>query len=172
MRLKIKNICCIGAGYVGGPTMAVIADKCPNIEYLYSSNVVEQFIDKNSTKLVLDNGQIIYSDLIVGSDGYPSLSAKKAGIQHINYSYNQSSIVGIFKHEIPHENEAVQIFLPSGPLAILPLSGNRSSFVWTNETNEAVRIFNLNDLHFFTNGQFLQLGLTGLQISAPNSIKA
>ena len=28
---KIKNICCIGAGYVGGPTMSVIADKCPNI---------------------------------------------------------------------------------------------------------------------------------------------
>ena len=26
---EIKNICCIGAGYVGGPTMAVIADKCP-----------------------------------------------------------------------------------------------------------------------------------------------
>ena len=31
MRLKIKNICCIGAGYVGGPTMAVIADKCHQI---------------------------------------------------------------------------------------------------------------------------------------------
>ena len=29
--IEIKNICCIGAGYVGGPTMAVIADKCPNI---------------------------------------------------------------------------------------------------------------------------------------------
>ena len=29
---QIKNICCIGAGYVGGPTMAVIADKCPNIK--------------------------------------------------------------------------------------------------------------------------------------------
>ncbi len=28
---KIKNICCLGAGYVGGPTMAVIADKCPNL---------------------------------------------------------------------------------------------------------------------------------------------
>ena len=33
-------------------------DKCPNIEYLYSSNIVEQIIDNNSTKLVLDNGQI------------------------------------------------------------------------------------------------------------------
>ena len=29
--MKIKNICCIGAGYVGGPTMAVIAEKCPSI---------------------------------------------------------------------------------------------------------------------------------------------
>ncbi|WP_445749686.1 nucleotide sugar dehydrogenase [Polaribacter sp.] len=29
--MKIKNICCIGAGYVGGPTMTVIADKCPDI---------------------------------------------------------------------------------------------------------------------------------------------
>ena len=123
-------------------------DKCPNIEYLYSSNIVEQIIDNNSTKLVLDSGQIIYSDLIVGSDGYPSSSAKEAGIQYINYNYHQSSIVGIFEHEIPHENEAVQIFLPSGPLAILPLSGNRSSFVWTNKTNEAIKKFNLNDLLF------------------------
>ena len=32
MSLTIKNICCIGAGYVGGPTMTVIADKCPQIE--------------------------------------------------------------------------------------------------------------------------------------------
>ena len=29
--VKIKNICCIGAGYVGGPTMAVLALKCPDI---------------------------------------------------------------------------------------------------------------------------------------------
>jgi len=28
---SIKNICCIGAGYVGGPTMSVIADKCPHL---------------------------------------------------------------------------------------------------------------------------------------------
>ena len=30
--MNIKNICCIGAGYVGGPTMAVIALKCPNLK--------------------------------------------------------------------------------------------------------------------------------------------
>ena len=32
MAYTINNICCIGAGYVGGPTMAVIADKCPHIQ--------------------------------------------------------------------------------------------------------------------------------------------
>ena len=32
MNYKIENICCIGAGYVGGPTMAVIADNCPHIQ--------------------------------------------------------------------------------------------------------------------------------------------
>tara|TARA_A100001388_G_C28747664_1_gene490399 strand:+ start:145 stop:1581 length:1437 start_codon:yes stop_codon:yes gene_type:complete len=44
---EIKNICCIGAGYVGGPTMSVIADKCPNINI----NVV----DKNSKRIELWN---------------------------------------------------------------------------------------------------------------------
>ena len=47
MIAEIKNICCIGAGYVGGPTMSVIADKCPNI----SINVV----DKNAKRIELWN---------------------------------------------------------------------------------------------------------------------
>ena len=34
---QIRNICCIGAGYVGGPTMAVMADRCPSIQF----NVVD-----------------------------------------------------------------------------------------------------------------------------------
>ena len=43
MKRKIKNICCIGAGYVGGPTMAVIADKCPDL------NVV--VVDMNNKRI-------------------------------------------------------------------------------------------------------------------------
>ena len=47
MTFEIKNICCIGAGFVGGPTMSVIADKCPNL----TINVV----DKNSKRIELWN---------------------------------------------------------------------------------------------------------------------
>ena len=43
----IKNICCIGAGYVGGPTMAVIADKCPKINVYV--------VDKNKSRIDLWN---------------------------------------------------------------------------------------------------------------------
>ena len=47
MHPEIKNICCIGAGFVGGPTMSVIADKCPNLKI----NVV----DKNPARIELWN---------------------------------------------------------------------------------------------------------------------
>ena len=45
-----KNICCIGAGYVGGPTMAVIADKCPHIKVTV--------VDANSDKIKAWNGPL------------------------------------------------------------------------------------------------------------------
>ena len=48
--MKVKNICCIGAGYVGGPTMAVIALKCPDI------NVT--VVDANPNKIKSWNGPL------------------------------------------------------------------------------------------------------------------
>ncbi len=50
MPKEIKNICCIGAGYVGGPTMAVIAEKCPNIKVTIvdiNKNKIEKWNSKN-----------------------------------------------------------------------------------------------------------------------------
>ena len=52
--MKIKNICCIGAGYVGGPTMAVIADKCPEIQVNVvdlNENRIQKWNDKNPDNL-------------------------------------------------------------------------------------------------------------------------
>ena len=48
---KIKNICCIGAGYVGGPTMAVLAKYCPDIQVTVTDNNVERIRDWNSNDL-------------------------------------------------------------------------------------------------------------------------
>ena len=46
---KIKKVCCIGAGYVGGPTMVVFADKCPNINF--------HVVDTNKEKIEAWNNQ-------------------------------------------------------------------------------------------------------------------
>ena len=48
--MKTKEICCIGAGYVGGPTMAVIALKCPNIKVTV--------VDQNQQKIDMWNGDV------------------------------------------------------------------------------------------------------------------
>ena len=51
---QIKNICCIGAGYVGGPTMAVIAKKCPHIEVNVvdiNEDRIKKWNSKNLTEL-------------------------------------------------------------------------------------------------------------------------
>ncbi len=51
IKLSIKKICCIGAGYVGGPTMAVIADKCPEIEVIVVDNNEERIAEWNGPNL-------------------------------------------------------------------------------------------------------------------------
>ena len=54
MKMPIKNICCIGAGYVGGPTMAVIADQWPEITINIvdvNQKRIKDWNDKNYSKL-------------------------------------------------------------------------------------------------------------------------
>ena len=49
--MKIKNICCIGAGYVGGPTMAIIANKCSDIRVDVVDKNIERINKWNSCDL-------------------------------------------------------------------------------------------------------------------------
>ncbi len=76
MTLKIKNICCIGAGYVGGPTMSVIADKCPNIEV----NVV----DKSEERISLWNRENL-DDLPIFEPGLSNIISRCRG-RNLNFS--------------------------------------------------------------------------------------
>ena len=69
--------------------------------------------------------------LLVGCDGRDSEVARRAGIGRRGWDYGQTSLVCAVEHERPHRGIAHQFFMPAGPLAILPLPGNRSSIVWT-----------------------------------------
>jgi 2-octaprenyl-6-methoxyphenol hydroxylase len=96
----------------------------------------------------LADGATVGAKLLVGADGARSSIREHAGIATYGWDYGQSGIVTTVGHERPHNGRAEEHFLPAGPFAILPLTGNRSSIVWTERTREAERIVALPDAEF------------------------
>lgn len=84
-----------------------------------------------------DDGVTRRASLLVACDGAKSPIREEAGIAWINWAYRQSGIVATIGHHEPHHGRAEEHFLPSGPFAILPLKGNRSSIVWTEDADRA-----------------------------------
>lgn len=100
------------------------------------------------TTVSLSDGSTRDSRLLVACDGVRSKLRTLAGIKTVTWSYGQSGIVTTVAHERPHEGVAEEHFLPSGPFAILPLTGDRSSLVWTERTADADRLIASDDLVF------------------------
>ena len=96
----------------------------------------------------LSDGTGITTRLLVAADGARSPLRERAGIATHGWSYLQSAIVTNVAHERDHHGRAEEHFLPAGPFAILPLTGKRSSIVWTENTDEATRIVALPDDEF------------------------
>jgi 2-octaprenyl-6-methoxyphenol hydroxylase len=96
----------------------------------------------------LESGKTIQAKLAIGADGRASQTRADAGIDLTQWSYNQSGIVCTVEHEKSHENIAHERFLPAGPFAILPLTGNRSCIVWTERTQMAPAMIALPDDEF------------------------
>ncbi|WP_350335716.1 ubiquinone biosynthesis hydroxylase [Coralliovum pocilloporae] len=108
----------------------------------------ETFESHSDHILVKTSKSSIKSKLLVAADGRNSTLRNQAGIKTIHWSYGQSGIVTTVHHERPHEGRAEEHFLPSGPFAILPLTGNRSSLVWSEKTDLANRLVKGDDFTF------------------------
>lgn len=96
----------------------------------------------------LTDGRKVQTRLLVAADGVNSRLRDLAGIRTVRWDYGQSGIVCTVAHERPHGGRAEEHFLPSGPFAILPLKGNRSSIVWTETSAEAERLVKGDELVF------------------------
>lgn len=98
--------------------------------------------------VTLGDGSVIDAALLVAADGAKSKLRERAGIPTYGWDYDQSGIVVTVEHERDHNGCAEEHFLPAGPFAILPLTGRRSSLVWTESRTEAARIVALPDKEF------------------------
>ncbi len=92
----------------------------------------------------LDDGAPVRARLAVAADGRNSPTRRGAGITVTEWRYPQTAIVCTVAHERPHDGVAQEHFLPAGPFAILPMTGNRSSIVWTEHAALAPRILALD----------------------------
>src|ERR1700710_1775154 len=102
----------------------------------------------NGVDVTLADGSVVEASLLVAADGARSKLRERAGIATHGWDYDQSGIVVTVGHERDHNGRAEEHFLPAGPFAILPLTGRRSSIVWTESAGEAERIVALPDPEF------------------------
>lgn len=144
------------------------------ITYRAGSRVIAQ--DTSGARLAtvtLDDGSQMHARLLIGCDGRTSGTAARAGIKRTGWDYGQTALVCAVAHDLPHHGIAHQFFMPAGPLAILPLPGDRSSIVWSERTATAASIMALSDDDFLTVlrprfGNFLgDIRLTGKRWAYP-----
>lgn len=98
--------------------------------------------------LRLADGREVYAQLVIAADGAGSPLREMAGIELDSWRYRQQGIVSTVTPEQHHGATAWQRFLPSGPLALLPLSDGRCSIVWSTGETEAERLLALDERAF------------------------
>ncbi len=145
----------------------------PRITQINQRRVVAQRAEADHVEITLDDAQTLTGQLLIGCDGRDSETARRAGISRTGWGYEQTALVGVIQHELPHNGVAYQFFMPSGPLGILPLPGNRSSIVWAETTERANWINTLSDADYLAElrpafGEFLgKIALEGERFSYP-----
>lgn len=117
----------------------------PAITLIDEQTVIAQDADATGVTVTLASGDSLRGRLLVGADGRRSGTAERAGIKRTGWDYGQTALVCAIEHDRPHNGIAHQFFMPPGPLAILPLPGNRSSIVWSERSDRAAAIQSLDE---------------------------
>lgn len=115
---------------------------------LSSVHVVDLKAETDGVHAVLSDGRRVHARLAVAADGRTSTTRANARIGITRWDYRQTAIVCTVAHRFPHDGVAHEHFLPSGPFAMLPMTGNRSSVVWTEGTRRAEAIMALDAAGF------------------------
>lgn len=105
--------------------------------------------DSGYVEVILDNNQELISSLLICAEGKNSKLPELFSIPTVKFDYKQSSMVFNVKHELHHQNLAVERFFPGGPFAILPMKdGYTSSIVWTEKSGISKMLMNLSEEEF------------------------
>ena len=126
------------------------------IQLFLAHKVAAITTDEHASTVELDDGTQLTSKLVIAADGARSQIRELAGLQVNEWNTGHSAIVSVVQTEQSHQFTAWQRFMPSGPLAFLPLSenktgvasSNKSAIVWSIESDKAEKLHTLTDDEF------------------------
>jgi 2-octaprenylphenol hydroxylase len=103
---------------------------------------------KRQASVQLDDGSDVQTSLVVGADGPDSTVRRLMGLGFERLDYQQRAVVCTVRTERPHHRTAWQRFLPTGPLAFLPLANGGCSIVWSTSVAQSDGLLRLGDEAF------------------------
>jgi 2-octaprenylphenol hydroxylase len=118
------------------------------VKLLAPASLARLEITADRAVLALSDGQQLSAALVVGADGRRSLVRESLGIEMDSADYEQRAIVANVEVAHWHRETAWQRFLPTGPLAFLPLADGRCSIVWSAADERAKQLLALDDAGF------------------------
>ncbi|SHJ01853.1 UbiH/UbiF/VisC/COQ6 family ubiquinone biosynthesis hydroxylase [Wenxinia saemankumensis] len=130
------------------PALLDAMDAHPRVTHRGGVRVTGQEIGPAGVTVALEGGERLAGRLLVGADGRATGVGRRAGIGRMEWGYGQRAVVCAVSHARPHGGVAHQFFMPGGPLAILPLAGDRSSIVWSEEARRAEALMGMDDEAF------------------------
>ena len=146
---------------------------------LWKSRVTEVERGDHGVVVALDDGRRLHAPLLIAADGRNSRTREAAGIRIARWKYDHQAIVSVLRHELPHDNVAYEIFYPTGPFALLPMTddganelggGHRSAIVWSVANADAAGWLALNDDDFAAEAEAAMGGFLGkVALLAPRS---
>jgi len=117
--------------------------KLHNNTTLYCPESVQGF-EQSNDEVIVDLTKIqIKTKLLIAADGANSQVRSFAGIGTTGWDYKQSAMLINVKTEAPQQDITWQQFLPTGPVAMLPMPSNNASLVWYHDKDEISRLVNL-----------------------------
>jgi 2-octaprenyl-6-methoxyphenol hydroxylase len=147
------------------------------VTWLAPAKLVELKREAAGVTAILADGRTIRAAMAVAADGRASPVRQAVGIKVTKWDYQQTAIVCTVRHSRSHGDTAQEHFLPAGPFAILPLTGRRSSVVWTEKAHLVPAILAQNEADFQREletrfGDYLgDLTLEGPRFSYPLSLQ-